>query len=107
MAAPPRKADKRPLADRWRGVASLACAAVTAGCVLVMQFDGLTALPEPIDTYAGLAVTWLPVILPIGGLGLGLYGLARDRRKAAATIGTVLNSLGLILTGFILYILTG
>jgi hypothetical protein len=107
MAQPAAISRSHPFADRWRGVASLVCAAVAALAFVSQRLDGLGQLPEPVDTYLSVGLTWLLVILPIAGFGLALFGLARDRRKTAAIFALSLNALGLLVAAAILYILSG
>jgi hypothetical protein len=107
MAQSPAIRGSRPFAGNWRGIGALIFGALAALAFFSLQFDELARLPEPLGTYISIGLTWLPVLLPIAGFSLAIYGCARDRRKTAALLALALNALGLLAAAFILYILTG
>jgi hypothetical protein len=95
------------LAGRWCGFLSLTLGALAMLIFFVVRHWNFSALGESADEVISLAVTWLPVVLPIAGFGLGILGIARDQWNALAITATVVNVLGLIVAGMIIAILMG
>jgi len=95
------------LAGRWCGFMSLTLGALAMLIFFVVRHWNFSHLGESADEVFSIAVTWLPVVLPIFGFGLGLLGIARDRRNALAITAIFVNVLGLIVAGMIIFILTG
>jgi len=60
------------------------CGAIAILAFLTLRFDAVGNLPEPLGTALSIGLTWRPVIVPIAGFGLALYGLAADRCRPGA-----------------------
>jgi hypothetical protein len=107
MANPQEYNSAGLLAGRGCGVISLASGTFAFMILFWIRHWNVAALGEPAGTVFSIAVTWLLVVLPICGFGLGVLGIARDRQKGLAIIATLVNVLGLIVAGLIIAILTG
>lgn len=91
---------------QWRGGFSLALGLLAIFFFVVRTWT-VAALGDRAEAAFHLAVTWLPVILPMFGFRFGIFGIAKDRQKGWAIARITVNALGLVVVGVIIAILLG